>query len=117
MLNFNLTRILNLRGIDKQFAFILRQGFHRTIANNLANNRVKNIKISHLEMLCRALNCTPNDLFEWKETGNDAPLSENHPLKDLKREKPAAKLSSLVREIPVDKLDRLEDFVRQLADE
>jgi hypothetical protein len=72
MLVFNLSRVLTLRGVEKPFAFLVKRGFYRTIASNLLNNRTVNIKISHIETLCRALNCTPNDLFELKAAENDA---------------------------------------------
>lgn len=115
MLVFNLNRILSLRGIDKRFAFLQKIGFHRTIANNLANDRVANIKIAHLDKLCRALNCTPSDLFEWRAEAIET-LAENHSLKSLKREKPPPRLSQILKEIPVEKLDKIEGLLNQLKD-
>lgn len=116
MLTFNLTRVFALRGIDKPFAFLVKCGFHRTIASNLMNNRAVNIKIRHLQTICRALNCTPNDLFEWKPDENDT-LGENHSLNSLKRDKIPARLSQIVKDIPVEKLDRVEELLTQLRDE
>jgi len=116
MLVFNLSRILALRGIDKPFAFLLRQGFHRQVASDLANDRVRNIKIAHLEKICRALNCTPNDLFEWK-TDDKTAIAGSHSLQVLQRSQPAPPLSQIVKDIPVDKLDRIEELLNQLKDE
>ena len=116
MLVFNLSRIMALRGISQQFGFLVNRGFHRTIANNLANDRAANIKIAHLEKLCRLLNCTPNDLFEWKPDQNET-LAETHALHNLKREKPAPRISQIMKEIPVEKLDKIEDLLLHLKDE
>lgn len=116
MLVFNLARILALRGIDTPYAFLVKRGFHRTIAANLANNRAANIKIAHLEKICRMLNCTPNDLFEWKADEHDA-LGESHSLNSLKRNKPAPRLNRILKDIPVDKLDKVEELLNQLKDE
>ena len=116
MLIFNLTRIMILRNIDQRFGFLVNRGFHRTIANNLANDRVANIKIKHLERLCRLLNCTPNDLFEWQPE-TDKPLSESHALNSLKREKSTSRISQIIKEIPVEKLDKIESLLNQLKDE
>jgi DNA-binding Xre family transcriptional regulator len=116
MLVFNLNRILTLRGIENRFAFLTRIGFHRTIANNLANDRVANIKIAHLEKLCRALNCEPSDLFEWKPAAGDT-LVESHSLKSLVRGKSAPPLNQIVRDIPVKNLDKIEGLLNQLRDE
>lgn len=116
MLIFNLTRVLDLRGIDNPTGFLLRHGFLRKTASNLANDRVLHIKVAHLEKLCRALNCTPNDLFEWRADDKDA-IAESHSLKSLQKSKPATPLSQIVKDIPVDKLDRVEDLLNQLKNE
>jgi DNA-binding Xre family transcriptional regulator len=116
MLVFNLTRILALRGIDTPYAFLVKGGFHRTIAANLSNNRTVNIKITHLEKICRALNCTPNDLFEWRADEQNA-LGENHALNQLKRNKTAHQVSRILKDIPIDKLERAEELLNQLKDE
>lgn len=116
MLVFNLSRVLALRGVAKPFAFLQKKGLYRTIASKLINNRPVNIKISHIDIICRALNCTPNDLFEWKPEEPDT-IGENHALKALVRNKSAQQLSRIFNEIPVEKLERVEEFLNQLKDE
>ena len=116
MLIFSLERVMALRGIEKPFAFLTNRGIYRTIASNLINSRLAHIKIKHLEMLCRALNCTPNDLFEWKDDGQN-PLNENHPLNALRRTKTAAQIKKIVSEIPVDKLDKIEEMLNRIKNE
>lgn len=113
MLIFKLSRIFALRGIDKPFAYLVRLGFSRATASNLLNDRVINVKIRHVETICGALNCTPNDLFEWTPA-EGRPLAENHPLNSLKREKTPARLSQIVKDIPVDKLHMVEELLNQL---
>lgn len=116
MLNFNLKRILEMRGVDKPFSYLVDKGFYRTVASKLVNNKVVNIKVSHIERLCRVLNCTPNDLFEWQPKENDL-LGANHPLNTLIREKSAADFVRMYKEIPLDKLDKVEEFIAQLKNE
>jgi DNA-binding Xre family transcriptional regulator len=113
MLNFKLSRIFALRGIDKPFAYLVKLGFSRATASNLLNDRVLNVKVWHMNTICRALNCTPNDLFEWTPA-DERPLPENHPLNALKREKNPARLSQIVNDIPVDKLHLVEELLNQL---
>lgn len=115
MLIFNLRRVLALRGIDKPFAFLLKKGFHRTIAANLANNSAVQIKISHIERLCRALNCTPNDMFEWQADEN-AVVSENYALKSLVREKSNTTISDIVHDISIEKLERAKEILAELKE-
>lgn len=116
MLIFNLTRVLSLRAVKYKSAFLRRCGFHRTIASNLANNRAVNIKLSHLETLCWALNCTPNDLFEWQPDEKHVP-NENTALKSLIREKDEFVISKIVKDIPLEKLERAKALLTALKDE
>lgn len=116
MLIFNLRRILAMRGIDKPMGFLLRKGFLRATAANLANNRAVQIKTAHLEKLCRELNCAPNDLFEWKPDAA-APLAENHPLNGLIRETDEFVISRIVKDIPIERLERAKELLTQLKDE
>ena len=116
MLVFNLRRVLALRGIVHPQAFLTRIGLHRSIAAKLGNNRSTVIKISHLDLLCRTLNCAPSDLFEWKPEA-EKPLPEAHPLNALVREKTAQRISQIMRDIPLEKLDRLEEVLARLETE
>lgn len=116
MLVFNLRRVLALRGITQPQGYLVRIGLHRSIAAKLGNNRSTVIKISHLELLCRALNCTPSDLFEWKPDA-EKPLAENHALNALQRSKSAQRISEIVKNIPLEKLDRIEGLLNEIKNE
>ena len=117
MLSFNLARILVMRGIETPYAFLLKIGVTRSVAYRLTNYRVENIKIAHLEKICRALNCTPNDLFEWTPGETDS-LAERHSLNSLKKTNRAApRLNQIVKEIPIDKLGRVEELLTRLKNE
>lgn len=116
MLKFKLSSVLRVRGIEKPFAFLQKRGFYRTVASNLINDKTISIKISQIETLCRALNCTPNDLFEFEPNANDT-ISVDHPLNSLNRQLNSSKIQKVVREIPLDKLDKVEEFIAQLKKE
>jgi DNA-binding Xre family transcriptional regulator len=105
MLVFNLRRVLALRGIDKQAAFLLKNKINRQTANNLLKQQTSVVKIEHVEMLCRQLNCTPNDLFEWQGEANSLP--QNHSLNDLKRNQNVQNIKELVLTIPLEKVESL----------
>lgn len=116
MLKFKLSSILRVRGVEKTFAFLQKRGFTRTIASNLINDKTISIKIGQIETLCRELNCTPNDLFEFEPNANDA-ISPQHPLNSLNRRLNSSKIQKVVKEIPLDKLDKVEEFINQLKSE
>lgn len=114
MLLFNLTRVLELRGVDKPHAFLTRGGFTRQAASSLINNRATQINIHHLERLCTLLNCAPNDLFEWRADKNST-VAENHSLRTLAREKNAASLRQIITDIPLDKMEKAGELLAEIA--
>ena len=79
-------------------------------ATNLVTQKAAAPKIEHIETLCRALNCTPNDLYEWIP---DDSLPENHQLNTLQRDK-IVKLNNLMNEISLEKLADVEKFLKDM---
>ena len=65
MLTLNLSRIFKARAIEQPYKFLVTNGFVPFIAHKYKNSKVTQIRVDHIEKLCIALNCTPNDLFEW----------------------------------------------------
>jgi DNA-binding Xre family transcriptional regulator len=113
MLYLNVKRILDLRGISRPFAHLLNHGFIRSTAHRFVRGDVTQIRLDHLEQLCLLLNCSPNDLFGWRPDKN-MKVSENHPLQALGTPKNAPQLSELVKDIPVEKLDKIAELLDQL---
>lgn len=107
MLTVNLKRVFALRGVERPAAFMLKHGINRQTANNLLNQQTSVVKIEHIEMLCRLLNCTPNDLFEWDDTANSLPAT--HSLNDLKRTMSAKNILQTAKDIPLGEVERLID--------
>ncbi len=74
----------------------------------------RNLKVKTLEKLCLALNCTPNDLFEWRDDGAQSLLRDNHPLHALRKETVNKKFSEIMQDIPLEKLGELENYLEEL---
>jgi len=113
MLYLNVKRILDLRGISRPFAYLLNNGFIRSTAHRFVRGDVRQIRFDHLEQLCLLLNCSPNDLLGWRADKN-MKITENHPLQALSTPKNPPQLSELVKDIPVDKLDKIAELLDQL---
>jgi DNA-binding Xre family transcriptional regulator len=116
MLYFNIKRLLDLRGIDKPYAFLVKNGFVSQTATNIINNRIARITPAQMEKLCLLLHCTPNDLFDWRPGANSV-VAENHPLRTLVKEKNPPSISQMVKDLPVEKLSELETIINQLKTE
>jgi DNA-binding Xre family transcriptional regulator len=115
MLYFNVRRLLDLRGIENPYTFLMKQGFVSQTASNLVRNRVGHIKPEQMETLCLILNCTPNDLFDWRPDKKSV-VPENHALRSLSKENTPS-FTQMVKEVPIEKLNRLESFMNELKNE
>lgn len=114
MLIFNAKRIMKMRGIEKMFSFLCNSGFVRNTASYLVTGKASHIKIEHIGKLCLLLNCTPNDLFEWENDGQNV-LTENHALNAIVKEPVReSNIKQLLREIPLEKLGEAEALLKGL---
>lgn len=113
MLNFNPKNIFSLRGIEKTTAFLVRLGMDYSTASRFLKSKSQFVKIKDIEKLCIALNCTPNDLFEWHADANTI-LPETHSLKRLEKTSETKNLQQLIKDVPSDKLGQIEDLLNGL---
>lgn len=104
MLRFNPKRVFALRGIENSALFMVEAGIVRQTTNNLLNQQTSVLKIEHIELLCRLLNCTPNDFFEWQE---DKTLPEKHSLNSLKRNQNVQNIRAMMKDIPLDAVEKM----------
>lgn len=115
MLIFNPNKMFALRGIDKPYSFLVRNGFASTTASDLINIKKPLVRTEYLEKICVLLNCTPNDLYEWKPD-NKTVLPENHPIKTL--QKPDfPQISEIIKDLPVEKLPEVQNLINQLKNQ
>ncbi len=76
------------------------------------NYQLGYIKPDHLERLCLLLNCTPNDLFDWREDGKTV-VHDTHALRTLIKQK--NDIQTTLRELPLDKLEKLGEMIKELS--
>lgn len=110
MIYINLKRVMRLRGVDNHYKMLVKLGFAPVTAKNFIEGAVWRINFEHLEQLCVALNCTPNDLLEWQPDAGQN-LSETHSLNALQR-KSDKDLSKLIGEIPMEKFEQILDILK-----
>lgn len=117
MLYLNVGRVLDLRGIaSRHYSYLAKKGFVRSTAAKLASNQTWQIRYSLLEQLCLTLNCTPNDLFQW-HPGEGQAVTENTALKTLMRGEQESVISQMIKDMPIEKLERAKELLAQLKDE
>lgn len=108
----NLGRLFRLRGIGKPMQFLMQKGLTYNRAYRLTHGTFTRYDNKIIEQICYALNCTPNDLFEFepdKEHLKDEKL-ELHKLK--KSSLPANEIEMLLQTQPIEKV---EEMIKQLG--
>jgi len=114
MLVFNPKRMFDLRKIERPHSLLVKNGFAKSSATNLLKYLNLRLTVEHVEKICLILNCTPNDLFEWRSRTNET-LPENHALNALKRGNERSEtLTELIKNIPVEKLAQIDELLREL---
>jgi DNA-binding Xre family transcriptional regulator len=83
MLTLNLNPIFKIRGIERPFTYLVKNGFSRHAATLLINGKNKVYRLDHVERLCELLICEPNDLLSWIPDKEHS-YPENYPLARLK---------------------------------
>lgn len=85
MLNLNLKPILEARGIERPYTYLVKAGISRQCAHNILHSKTRVFRLDHIELLCRVLICEPNDLLSYTPDSHST-LSETHPLNNLRKE-------------------------------
>lgn len=115
MLYINIKRVMRLRGVPSSYKMLLEIGFAPATARRFLKNEGSRIDFGYLEKLCLALNCTPNDLLEWKPPETMTTAGEQA-LNKLKRDG-KEDISKLLRSLPMEKFERVADIMQELKDE
>ena len=80
MLKYKIKEMLEASGIEYPAKWLIKYcDFSETKAYKFVNNKQISISTKNLTTLCENLNCTPNDLYYWVDSGRTR-LPENHPL-------------------------------------
>jgi DNA-binding Xre family transcriptional regulator len=113
MLKLNLNRLFKIRAIEKRQKYLMDKGIPYNSAYHLCRDTMRKYDIGIIEQLCYALNCTPNDLFDFipdKEHLKDERL-ELHKMK--KADMNEDEMDSILKNYPVKKVAELIQKIKE----
>jgi hypothetical protein len=113
MLYFNFSRILKIKGIARPFSYFLSLGYSGNMATRLANNRVGQMNIAMLERICRDLNCTPNDIIDFRPSANST-LPKDHALHSLTKTEITNEVLEKINTLPLEKIQQIHDVIKSM---
>ena len=112
MLKFTCKNVMTARGINEKQRYMRENGLSYHKCYRLLTVDLNSINLYDLEKLCLALNCTPNDLFEWTP---DKPEEDTDTtaLGGLKTSSRQTNLSKIIKQLPLDKLNEIAKILEQ----
>jgi DNA-binding Xre family transcriptional regulator len=113
MLEFKIKELMEKKGIIKPFSYLKSQlKIAPKSITQLLNGTQKSMNRTHISKICKAFDCTPNDLFYWDNTHDKLP--ETHPLlTDLKTPEKISNWNSILHKLPKEKVDELFELAKQ----
>ena len=115
MLYINVERVMRLRRIENPYRMLLSMGFAPATVRRILKKQVYRLDLAYLEMLCVALNCTPNDLLEWHPSEKQIGVTELALIK-LKRDG-EEDIAKLFGSLPMEKFGQIADIIKELKNE
>ena len=112
-LKLNLKELFITRGIRHPYSEMSKLGISHAVIHSLISGTQVLLKIVHVEKICLALRCTPNDLFRWAPL-QGANVPQSHPLHSLNRTLTEASLSTELAEMSLDHLRVLKKVAAEL---
>jgi hypothetical protein len=114
MLRLRLRYLLESKGIIRPYNFLIRNGFTPNIATRCINGKIEQLKLSHVNKLCTALQCTPDDLLEWY-AGENETLPDNHPLLSLVRNDKPFNIIGHINKLSFDQIKEVEQIIAKMS--
>lgn len=111
MLYFNLQKVFKARHIDRPYSFLVNLGISPQTASKIANSDMQVLRLNHIELICKALYCEPNDLLAYKED-KKKPLPENHPLLNLSAVNDDSNWEEELKTLPIATLKQISKLLK-----
>lgn len=106
MLKFNLHPFLKMRRVVNARRYLIDLGINHITAAKLLKGEMTSLRLEHIEKICLALRCTPNDLLEWTPDKSFSTDSA-HPIHTLVPHKNVDKLLDKLNTMSYEEMERL----------
>ncbi len=106
MITLNIARIATIKGIQRPYTFLVKQGFSPQMAKTMLSGRAQSLHFAYLERLCRIFRCEPYDLFDYRPHYDMLSSSTDH-LAFLTKPAEVKDLRSLLANLSVKEMEAL----------
>jgi DNA-binding Xre family transcriptional regulator len=116
MLYLNLHHVFKIRQIERPYSFLVKIGIAPHTATKILNNSMHVMRLSHIELICKALYCEPNDLLAFKQESSNS-LPATHPLLNLLPTNEDTNWQEQLKTMPIAKLNKISKMLNQPNDQ
>lgn len=106
MLQYNIEALFRARNVKDKGRFLTKHGISTNLAHRITTGKYDKISLPVMEKLCRAFNCTPNDIYRFIPN-NEADKNETIALNKIAHSENAYADSSFLFNLPLEKLNEL----------
>ena len=106
MLQYNIDNLFILRNIKDKSRFLTKHGISTNLAHRISTGQYDKISLKIMEKLCRAFNCTPNDIYTFTPD-NEIDKSELNALNKIAHTPTTYSDTNALYNLPLDKLSEL----------
>lgn len=112
MLYLNLHHIFKIRQIERPYTFLVKIGIAPHTATKILSSNVHTMRLNHIELICKALYCEPNDLLVFHQEPNN-PLPATHPLLNLLPTNEDTNWQEQLKTMPISQLNKISKMLNQ----
>jgi len=105
MITINVKELCRARGIKHPLPALKKAGITHYVAHEYIQGKKHRLVTSHIEILCKLLRCTPNDLFSWVPDKPEDDYPEN-PLQKF-RKKERTDLNELLNGMSIEEIEEM----------
>ncbi|MFT6210608.1 MAG: DNA-binding Xre family transcriptional regulator [Bacteroidia bacterium] len=107
MIRLDVNRLLKMRGAKSGNMWLVKRGLTYREASRLTSGAAKTLHMKLLKKLCKAFECTPNELFAYETEGEQSlpylnPLSRTEDVlspQEMLQNLPQAEVERLMKEL------------------
>lgn len=111
MLNYNVDALFAARNIKYRAKFLMEHGISYNLANRIVSGQYDKMSLEVMEQLCRAFNCTPNDIYLYVPEKEEDKNNLNALMKLAHDPAKVTQVNSMMGSLPLDKLYELAEII------
>ncbi len=115
MMKLRIADLCKERMIEKAYTLFVEAGISKTKTRQYLDGKTNRLMLDDVEILCRLLHCTPNQLMEWTPKSK-AEDYEGNPLQAI-RKKPPFNMADILSGMTIGEMEAMVELKKKQEEE